>query len=403
MTTNANSMAQPSLITGSNKANSSGNSRRLDIAASGTDAGTASSFTDSARVPHLVIGNRELHSYVAEIRELRRRCGQEDDLTTEPEYFIAANTLPNRRCAAVLIRREQELEACVLFYEHTRLGVGLGLFRGGDYIGESLVAGPESHHVHYVHLATEALLKEWRIHGVSLSFKASLDSCLELMGPASNFRRFSGTVVQHKLRLESTYEGMLARLGPRTRRSLAGKRQQLEKSAKVQFIPALDPDQAMEVMLALEAKSMPQRATKFFHARYRLLRANSDFFSMGLRLPDGPWLSLLTGWRRNGVTYVDLQMNDMNYRKESLSAVMRAFMLEHEIGRRQELINFVGGSSLLLRRYCEPIEPCTEIFVWKQCLRARFFELAATRVASGSVYERLKPGDGSQLPVEPVD
>ena len=136
----------------------------------------------------------------------------------------------------------------------------------------------------------------------------------------------------------------------------------------------------MEVMLALEAKSMPQRASKFFHARYRLLRANSDFFSMGLRLPDGQWLSLLTGWRRHGVTYVDLQMNDMHYKKESISAVMRAFMLEHEIGRKQELINFVGGSSLLLRRYCEPIEPCTEIFIWKQCLRARFFEMAATRV-----------------------
>ena len=75
----------------------------------------------------------------------------------------------------------------------------MGLFRGGDYIGESLVAGPESYRVHYVHLATEALLKERRIHGVSLSVKASLDACLEIMGPASNFRRFSGTVVQHKL------------------------------------------------------------------------------------------------------------------------------------------------------------------------------------------------------------
>ena len=360
-------------------------------------------FSDYARSALLVTGNRALHTYLAEIRQLQRRCGQEDDLTTEPEYFTAANTLENRRCAAVLIRRGQELEACVLFYEHCRLGVGLGLFRGGDYIGESLVAGPEAHRVHYVHLASQALLKERRVHGVSLSIKASADSCIGIMGPASNFRRFRVTEVQHKLPLESTYEGMLARLGPRTRRSLAGKRQQLEKSAKVQFIPALDPDQAMEVMLALEAKSMPQRATKFFHARYRLLRTNSDFFSMGLRLPEGQWLSLLTGWRRNGVTYVDLQMNDMNYRKESISAVMRAFMLEHEIGHKQELINFVGGSSLLLRRYCEPIEPCTEIFVWKQCLRARFFELAATRVASGSVYERLKPGDGSQLPVEPVD
>jgi len=403
MTTNANGMAQPSLISESNKASSSANHRRLDGNAVGNDARAVSKFSDCARVTQLVIGNRELLSRVAEIRRLRRRCGQEDDLTTEPEYFIAANTLANRRCAAVLIRREQELEACVLFYEHTRLGVGLGLFRGGDYIGESLVAGPQAHRVHYVHLATQALLKKRRIHGVSLSVKASPDSCIEIMGPASNFLRFIGSVVQHKLPLESTYEGMLARLGPRTRRSLAGKRQQLEKSANVQFIPVLDSDQSLEGMLALEATSMPQRISKFFHARYRLLRANSDFFSMGLRLPDGQWLSLLTGWRLNGVTYVDLQMNNMHYKKESISAVMRAFMLEHEIGRRQQLINFVGGSSLLLRRYCEPIEPCTEIFVWKPCLRAQFFEMAATRVRSGSVYERLKPGAGSQLPVEPVD
>ena len=202
--------------------------------------------------------------------------------------------------------------------------------------GKVWSSGPEALRVHYVHLATQALLKQWRIHGVSLSVKASADSCIEIMGPASDFRRFCGTEVQHKLPLESTYEGMLASLGPRTRRSLAGKRQQLEKSANVEFIPALDPDQSMEVMLALEAKSMPQRISKFFHARYRLLRVNSDFFSMGLRLPDGPWLSILSGWRRNGVTYVDLQMNDMHYKKESISAVMRAFMLEHEIGTQAE-------------------------------------------------------------------
>ena len=164
-----------------------------------------------------------------------------------------------------------------------------------------------------------------------------------------------------KLPLASTYEGMLASMGPRTRRSLAGKRQQLERSTNVKFLAELAPELALEVMLGLEAKSMPPRSTGFFRARHRLLRARSEFFSMGLRLPDGPWLSLLSGWRYNGVTYIDLQMNDKNYKKESISAVMRAFVLEHEIGRKQHLINFVGGSSLLLRRYCEPIEACTDI------------------------------------------
>jgi len=95
-------------------------------------------------------------------------------------------------------------------------------------------------------------------------------------------------------------------------------------------------------MLALKSKSMPQRISKFFHAGIACCARTLIFFPW-LRLPDGPWLSILTGWRRHGVTYVDLQMNDMHYKKESISAVMRAFMLEHEIGRGQKLINFVGG------------------------------------------------------------
>jgi hypothetical protein len=368
------------------------NSQRLDDGSIGYESITVPMFIDGPRTTHLLMGERKLRAHLGEILELRRRCGQADDLTTDPEYFIAANTLGNRKCSAVLIRRGSKLEACVLFYEHTRFGVGLGLFRGGDSIGESLVAGPEPLRVQYVYLATQALLKQWRVHGVSLSIKAPIAACIGVMGPASNCRRFCGTEIQHKLPLARTYEGMLAGLGPRTRRSLSGKRQRLEKSAHVQFITGLDPEQSLEVMLALHAKSTPARIEEFFHARYRLLRAHAHFFSVGLRLPAGPWLSLLSGWRRNGVTYVDLQMNDKHYKKESISAVMRAFLLEHEIGRKQELINFVGGSSLLLRRYCEPIEPCTDIFFSKPGLRSNFFETMAKRVHSGSVYERLKPG-----------
>lgn len=367
-------------------------SQRLDDSALWNKSKADSAFMDGPRGAQVVIGNRQIHAHLAEILELRRRYGREDDLTTEPEYFFAANTLTNRRCAAVLIRKDQQLEACVLFYEHCRFGIRLGLFRGGDYIGESLVIAPGALEVHYVHLAIQALLKKWRVHGVSITMKASSARCIELMGPASYFKRFIGSEAQHKLPLANTYEGMLASLGPRTRRSLAGKRQQLEKSTNVQFVSELDPDQSLEVMLALEAKSMPHRNSEFYHARYRLLRAKSDFFNMGLRLPDGRWLSLVTGWRRNRVTYVDLQMNDMNYKKESLSAVMRAYLLEHEIAHKQELINFVGGSSLLLRRYCEPLEPCSDIFIAKPCLRSKFFEMLARHAQSGSVYERLKPG-----------
>ncbi len=392
-------MADDFLSPGAWKATSSGladNRHQLDSSVVRNDLRASSfleeRFMESPRAAHVVMGNRELLACVEEVRQLRRRCGQQDDLTTDPEYFIAANTLPNRRCAAVLIRQNRELEACVFFYEHTSFGVGLGLFRGGDYIGESLIAGPQALHVQYVHLAIQALLKKGRIHGVSITIKACAATCMQVMGPASDFRRFRGCEIQHKLYLKTTYECMLSSMGPRTRRSLAGKRQQLEKSTEVKFIAAIAPEQSLEAMLSLEDKSMPHRPAEFLQARYRLQRANPDFFSMGLRLPDGPWLSIVTGWRRKQVTYVDLQMNDMHYKKESISAVMRAFLLEHEIARKQEVINFVGGSSLLLRRYCEPVEPNTDIFICKPGVLSMFFEWLGRRSRSASVYERLKPG-----------
>jgi hypothetical protein len=42
------------------------------------------------------------------------------------------------------------------------------------------------------------------------------------------------------------------------------------------------------------------------------------------------WLSLLSGWSRNQVTYVDLQTNDVHCIKKHVSAVMRAFATRNQ-------------------------------------------------------------------------
>ena len=347
---------------------------------------------DANRTTELIFGERRLEAYFPEIRQLRMRCGQEDDLTTDPQYFIAANTLKGRRVAAVLIRVHQKLEGCVLFYEYWRFGIGLGLVRLGDYLGESLLTGPEDLRVQHVYLAAQALLRHWRIHGVSIAMKVPLDDCLKVMGPEGKHKVFSQRSIQYKLSLADTYQAMLAGMGPRTRRSLAGKRRQLEQNMNVVFKPSLNPVEALDAALSLQSKSLPRRTTSFFHARQSLQLENPDFFCMGMRTPDGTWLSILSGWRRNRVTYIDLQMNDVNFKKESLSAVMRAFMLEHEIAGKQKLINFVGGCSLLLRRYCSPIEECTDIFLSRPGLRATLFKTLTPRAKLKSLLERVGPG-----------
>lgn len=354
------------------------------------EATAGATFDAGARTTQLIIGERRLRAYVPSIRELRLRLGRQDDGTTDPQYFIAANTLKERRVAAVLIRLHHELEACVLLYELRRHWIGLGILRLGDYVGESLIISREEFRAQHVHLAAQALLRHRTFHGLSLTMRASLADCVQLMGPENKYRMFSERSTAHLLPLETTYQAMLAGMGLRTRRSLAGKRRQLEATKHIVFSPTLEPAQALEVMLTLRPRSLPNRATRFYQARYQLLLENPEFFSMGLHLPDGTWLSILSGWRRNRITYVDLQMNDVHFKKESISAVMRAFMLEHEIACRQELIHFVGGCSLLLRRYCQPVEVCTDVFLWRPCLRATLFRLMTPREKLRTIYERVE-------------
>jgi len=354
-------------------------------------ARAAAPWLDGAdRTTELLIGAAKLRAYIPAIQELRRQAGQEDDMTSDPHYFMAANALSTRRIMTVLIRRNRELEACVFFFEHCRFGIGLGFCRGGDGIGEGLVAGgPAAFRIHYVHLATQALLRHWRIHGVSLAIMAPVNHCLEVMGPADACHCFAGRSVARNLPLPATYRAMLESMGPRTRRSLAGKRRKLEKSLQIAFTPWLRPEQAQEAMLSLQPKARPQREPGFYQARFALLRDRPDFFCMGLQLPDGAWLSLVSGWRRGDTTYVDLQLNHSDYKKHSLSAVMRAYLLEYEISFHRQCIHFVGGTSLLLRRYCTPAEPSTYALFVRPGLRTDLFRMIVPYIKKDSVYERF--------------
>ena len=166
-----------------------------------------------------------------------------------------------------------QLEACALFYEHYKFGIGLGIMRGGSSIGENLVAGPETFRLQYLQLAAQALLQKQANPWRGISVRAPVDHCIEVMGPE--------TAIPHVFGHENTAQAyrwkvltiaMLAGMGPRTRRSLAGKRRKLEENAHVSFLPSLEPAQALEAMLILQPRSMEKRVTRFYHARYRLLQ-----------------------------------------------------------------------------------------------------------------------------------
>jgi hypothetical protein len=248
----------------------------------------------------LLRGQSSIRAANADLAELRSRCSQADDLTTDIEYFLATCPPRNRRPVVLLFRAKSRPEAAVLLHEVCFKGIGTGLCRAGDPAGEGLLVAPV------------AALEEF---------------------------------------------------GRRTRRSLKTKRRKLEERFQPSFFADLAAAQAFEAMSYLRTHSSPIRSVWFINARRSLLLSRKDAFAMGLRSLDGEWLSFISGWRGAETTYVDLQMNNKAFKGESISAVMRAFLLENEIGRGQRYITFVGGSSALLERYCTPNESIVEIVV----------------------------------------
>jgi hypothetical protein len=313
----------------------------------------------------LFIGVEPILSIKHELDQLRLRCHQQDDITTDIDYFLAYKDPENRRPLVLVFRAESELVAAAFFHQVCFAGIGSGLACAGDPMGDGLVIAPVHERETFLRYAIEELVNvQKKFHTLRLRVKTSRIALLvDFETPGLHSKHIERTV-QHRLVLAETYEEMLATLGLRTRRSLRTKRRQLEQNLRPEFFPSLPPEQAFEAMCYLRARaSMPTRSTWYFEGLRRMLHTHEGAFAMGLKSHDGSWLSILSGWRRNGTTYIDVQLNHSAFMRESLSAVMRAFLLEYEISVGQKDIVFVGGCSALLERYCSPREAFADLVV----------------------------------------
>jgi hypothetical protein len=349
--------------------------------------GTACNSALPCRTPPLLsylsawihlFGVEQILSIKQELEQLRLRCHQQDDVTTDIDYFLTSKDPQNRRPIVVIFRAESALVAAAFFHQVCFVGVGSGLACAGDPMGDGLLIAPAQERETFLRCAIEELVNvQKKFHTVRLRVKTSRPSLLVDFEAPGLRNKFIERTVQHRLVLTETYEEMLASFGLRTRRSLRAKRRQLENNLRPDFFPGIAAEEAFQAMCFLRAKSsMPARSMWYFEGLRKMLHTREDAFAMGLRSKDGTWLSVLSGWRRNGTTYIDVQLNHSTYMRESLSAVMRAFLLEYEISIGQKYIVFVGGCSALLERYCSPHEAFADLVVTRSSLSGWLFKKA---------------------------
>jgi hypothetical protein len=343
------------------------------LLALGSAAPSAAQFSTD-----LLIGGGPILSIKHELDQLRLRCHQQDDITTDIDYFLAYKDPRNRRPVVLVFRAESQLVAAAFFHQLCFAGVGSGLACAGDPMGDGLLIAPAQEREVFLRCAIEELVNvQKRFHTVRLRVKTSKVALLVDFDKPGLRNKVIERTVQHRLALKETYPEMLATFGLRTRRSLRTKRRQLEDTLRPDFFPSVAPEQAFEAMCFLRSKSsLPTRSMWYFEGLRKILHTHENAFAMGLRSYDGTWLSILSGLRRNGTTYIDVQLNHSTFMRESLSAVMRAFLLEYEIGVGQKYIVFVGGCSALLERYCSPREPFADLVVTRSCINGWLFKKA---------------------------
>jgi hypothetical protein len=350
--------------------------QRMDssiLLALGSAAPSAAQFSTE-----LLVGAGQILSIKHELDELRLRCDRHDDVSTDIDYFLSYKAPRNGRPVVVTFRAESQLAAAVLFHQVRFAWVGSGLCCGGDSAGDGLVIAPAAEGEAFLRRAIEELVNvQKKFHTIRVRVKSSRTAPLVDFETPGLRSKFVERTVKHRLTLAESYPDMLAGFGLRTRRSLRTKRRQLEDSLRPDFFPGLAPEQAFEAICYLRQRaSLPSRSMWYFEGRRKILHAHPDAFAMGLKAHDGTWLSILCGWRRNGTTYIDVQLNHSSFVRESVSAVMRAFLLEYEISIGQKSIVFVGGCSALLERYCSPHEPIVDLVVTRFSLRGWCFKRA---------------------------
>jgi hypothetical protein len=332
----------------------------------------------AAYATDLVIGAGPIRSIQHELDELRSRCHQQHEVTTDIDYFLSYKDPRNCRPVVLTFRAEGRLTAAVFFRQVCFFWVGSGLGCGGDQVGDGVLIAPAQERETFLRRAIEELVSvQKKFHTLRLLVKTSSSSRLMDFETSTVRSKLIERTVKHRLALKETYPKMLASFGLRTRRSLRTKRRQLEETLRPEFFPGLPPELAFDVMCYLRARSsLPHKSAWYFEGRRKILHQHPDAFAMALRSGDGTWLSILSGWRRNGTTYVDVQLNHSAFTHESLSAVMRAFLLEYEISLGQESLVFVGGCSALLERYCQPSEAVVDLVVTRSSVRGWCFRKA---------------------------
>ena len=302
-----------------------------------------------------MVGRQAVLRTQTQIEALRAKTEQADEPLCSVSYFLDWCWVWSLSPAVVTVSRNGRLCGVVMFALRQRLRLRLGVASAGNAAGQGSVIAQVEDRPAVIEAACRAMIRIPLMHTVVCSLQwdgyvhPGTVSAVDETKAHWCFRE-----TRLRLSLVGGIQGTMDRLGYKMRRNIRSYMRRAEHNYGCHFVPDLNSEQRREAVMQLRSQDV------YTHSRQRALRQDAALgrvpgaFAVGARDAHGAWLSYVAGWRLNGETQIVWQLNNALLPQASMSTVMRAHLLEHEISRGSSAIVFMGGVSPLWSRACEP-------------------------------------------------
>jgi hypothetical protein len=291
-----------------------------------------------------------------------------DNLKKIPYLVLAGK----RRDLTVAELRAEDLKGAVLVYEYKVLGMPSRVFTTSDFNGSRAVIAPPAERTR-ISASVGRYLMTNGAQVVMLSYAGEGDetwsACFDGSVPGDEKRLWTTQTreVGATIVLEKTADETLAVMGKHTRRNLRYYRRKAEAELGCIFEGDVKSLLNKAQLIELNKASTHPVSEDVLERRYSSMKALDGLFCVGVKRPDGQWISLLGGRRHHGVSEIDWQMNRGGLERYSVGTVIRAFLIEHEIEIGTSRLYFEGGTPHSMR-HAFVSEKAVDIVVAKRSL-----------------------------------
>ncbi len=330
----------------------------------------------------VVMGAAAITALQPALVELSLRCDQRGAMDHLPYFLSWASALKKKPYLILLgttweqaLASPARLQGALLIFEYRLFGFGTRLFATDDTTGRRTLVAPPASRSQAARLAVETLMRlgaqsvlitvaESHGDGEDRTYLEPERGQAAPIEPVTTWRAATRSrEIPSYLPLEASYDATLARIGQRTRSNLRYYRRRAEAQLGARFVAAVEIERAD--FLNFNRNCAFTVDDQLANWRFDAIPSTPGMFLAGVRGGDGGWLSLVCGRRFHDMVEIDWQMNRADLPAASLGTVMRAYLIEHEIGLGMRQLYIEGGTPHAMR-HSFVVEPVRDLLVLRR-------------------------------------